>query len=78
MVSMRLFVNQRSSSGRLLQHMMVDSDDTIAVAKEQLQSTSGIPVESQNLFFGRTQLDDNKQFRHYGIRAGGFLDLKEK
>jgi len=58
--------------------MLVDSDDTIGNIKEQLQDTSGIPVPEQDLSWGGKYLDDTKQFKYYGIRAGGFFDLKQK
>ena len=54
---------------------MVDSDDTIMSVKEQLRSSTSIPVEQQDLKWGGKYLDDDKQFRHYGIKAGGFFDL---
>lgn len=70
----QLFVSQ----GQKLHNLLVDSDDRVMDAKEQLSKSSGIPVEKQDLKWGRKYLDDDQQFRYYGIRAGGFFDLREK
>ena len=58
--------------------MLVDSDDRILAVKEQLRESSGIPVDKQDLRWGGKTLDDTKPFKYYGIRAGGFFDLKQK
>ena len=46
--------------------------------KEQLHASSGIAVDQQDRKWGGKHLDDDKQFKFYGIRAGGFFDLREK
>jgi Ubiquitin family len=70
----QLFISEQ----RKLHNMLVDSDDCVLVVKEQLKETSGIPVDKQDLKWGGKTLDDNKPFKYYGIRAGGFFSLKQK
>jgi len=55
---------------------MVDSNDTILNAKEQLRTIAGIPVEQQCFLWRGKQLDDDRPFSYYGIRGGGFFDLE--
>ena len=58
--------------------MLVDSDDTVMIVKEQLKDTYVIPVDKQDLKWRGKNLLDDKPFSYYGIRAGGFFDLDQK
>ena len=69
---MQLFITQ----GRKLHNIIVDSDDSISDVKNNLKDIAGIPVEEQDLRWGGRHLDDTKPFSYYGIRAGGFFDLR--
>lgn len=57
---------------------MVDSNDNVIEVKERLKDSSGIPVEKQDLQWRGKHLIESKPFSYYGIRAGGFFDLRQK
>lgn len=72
--SLQLFISQ----GTRLHNMLVDSDDQIGSVKESLKERAGIPVHQQDLLWGGKNLDDDRPFSYYGIRAGGFFNLQRK
>ena len=50
-------------------------NQTVEAVKSEIQRREGIPVNEQQLFFGGSELDNDRKLNSYEIKSGSTLDL---
>jgi hypothetical protein len=73
--AMPLFVQIHRSTTVSQIELDVESTDTIASIKHQIETETGIPAADQILFFNDRELEDGRTLADYNIQTGNTLKL---